>query len=599
MKQLSGLNQYHCFAPSDVQLLDGPIRNCRDRNSQYLLSLEPQRLLHHFRTQAGISSNAVPLEGWEAPTCGLRGHFVGHYLSACAIGWADTQDQRLKERVQCMLDGLAECQQALGTGYLSAFPESDLDAIETRFDGAWASYYVLHKLLAGLLDVHRYCHSRAALEMACRLADYIKRRIERLTPPQIEGMCRTDNRPNPTNEFGGMSEVLQNLADAASNPDYDALARVFEPDWFLQPLIHQEDRLSGLHSNTHIPVALGLARRYERTGELTLRDAVSYFWERTALMRSYVNGGSSGPRPDGTEKSTGGEHWPHPNQLAGTLTPKINESCVTHNMLRLTDALFRWTGDGQYAAFYERAYFNSVLAMPHPDQPGRYIYGHPLGAMSRKEYGTPTGSFWCCYGTSVEAFAHLSGGIYYHGRENEVDTLVVNLLVPSEVSCGDMRLLQRSRFPEETTARFEISVNTPTEAGLKIRLPAGVATATSMRLNAQSIEAQVIDGYLYLRRTWNDGDCIELGLSPQLTIQSMPDDANRVAFLHGPLVLAAQTDCPLSLAANSPLEALDQIKPTGNGFKVRLNDGTHVPLLPLNRIGEEAFGVYFTLSAGK
>ena len=47
--------------------------------------LEPDRLLHSFRVTAGLPSTAEPYGGWEGPDVEVRGHFVGHYLSALAM----------------------------------------------------------------------------------------------------------------------------------------------------------------------------------------------------------------------------------------------------------------------------------------------------------------------------------------------------------------------------------------------------------------------------------------------------------------------------------------------------------------------------------
>src|SRR5215471_8821372 len=81
---------------TDVRLLDGPFRHAMELDHRYLLSLDPDRLLHNFRVNAGLPSSAQPLGGWEAPDCEVRGHFVGHYLSACAHMVAATGDAKLK-----------------------------------------------------------------------------------------------------------------------------------------------------------------------------------------------------------------------------------------------------------------------------------------------------------------------------------------------------------------------------------------------------------------------------------------------------------------------------------------------------------------------
>lgn len=38
--------------------------------------------MHNFTVNAGLPTNVKPLEGWEAPGIGLRGHFTALYLSA-------------------------------------------------------------------------------------------------------------------------------------------------------------------------------------------------------------------------------------------------------------------------------------------------------------------------------------------------------------------------------------------------------------------------------------------------------------------------------------------------------------------------------------
>ena len=88
----------------------------------------------------------------------LKGHFTGHYLSACALMYASTGDERFKARGEQVVAGLAACQRKLGSGYLSAFPEEFIDRVE-RQQRVWAPWYTLHKILAGLLDMNEHCQS--------------------------------------------------------------------------------------------------------------------------------------------------------------------------------------------------------------------------------------------------------------------------------------------------------------------------------------------------------------------------------------------------------------------------------------------------------
>jgi len=86
------------FPLSRVRLLDGPFRAAQEVNRRYLHALDAERMLHNFRINAGFGSEAEPLGGWEAPTIEVRGHFVAHYLSACALMYASTGDEPLKKK---------------------------------------------------------------------------------------------------------------------------------------------------------------------------------------------------------------------------------------------------------------------------------------------------------------------------------------------------------------------------------------------------------------------------------------------------------------------------------------------------------------------
>ncbi len=148
-----------------MRLLDGPFKHAMEVDGQYLLSLDMDRLLHNFRVNAGLPSTAQPLGGWEEPTGELRGHFVGHYLSACGPDVREHGDKRFKEKGDAVVAGLAECQAKLGSGYLSAYPEKFIDRVEQRIQ-VWAPYYTLHKIFAGLEDMYVYCDNKQALESA-------------------------------------------------------------------------------------------------------------------------------------------------------------------------------------------------------------------------------------------------------------------------------------------------------------------------------------------------------------------------------------------------------------------------------------------------
>lgn len=143
------------FDLRQVRLLDGPFKRAMELDSKYLHALDSDRLLHMFRITASLPSSAEPLGGWEKRE--LRGHTMGHYLSACALMYASTGDEKLKAKADTIVAELAKCQKALGNGYLSAFPEEGIKKV-IYGTGNWsAPWYTLHKIYAGLLDMYNHC----------------------------------------------------------------------------------------------------------------------------------------------------------------------------------------------------------------------------------------------------------------------------------------------------------------------------------------------------------------------------------------------------------------------------------------------------------
>ena len=116
------------FPLQDVRILPGMWNDVMELNRSFLYSLPNERLVHNFRVTAGLPSDATPLGGWEAPDCELRGHYVGHYLSACALMHASTGDTAIRDKANALVAMLAECQQK--DGYLGAYPETFYDRLK-------------------------------------------------------------------------------------------------------------------------------------------------------------------------------------------------------------------------------------------------------------------------------------------------------------------------------------------------------------------------------------------------------------------------------------------------------------------------------------
>ena len=572
------------FDLAEVRLLDGPFKNAQELNRRYLHELDADRLLHTFRLNAGLPSSAQPLGGWEEPKGELRGHFVGHYLSACALMYASTGDEKIKAKADAMVAELAKCQGKIGSGYLSAFPEEFFDRVEAR-QRVWAPYYTLHKIYAGMVDMYVLCGNKQALEVAKKMADWAKARNDRLDDARMQNMLGE--------EHGGMNDALAEIYALTGDEKYLKLAQRFNHKAVLDPLAERQDKLTGLHANTQFPKVIGAAREYELTGDERFRTMATYFWDVVTKERSYVIGGNSD-----------GEGFSPKEKLSEAFGPNTTETCNTYNMLKLTRRLFAWQPKAEYADYYERALYNHILASQNPED-GMTCYYVPLRSGSRKAFSTPNGSFWCCTGTGIESHAKHGNSIYFH---DGAKGLYVNLFIASELAWKPhgVKIRQETVYPEAAATRLIFTCEKPVELTVHIRRPAWATTAMQVVVNEAPLPVTATPGsYATITRTWKTGDVIEVMMPMTLRTEGFRDNPRRLAILYGPLVLAAQVDPQrIPILLGHPEQVAEAVKhATGKNLEfllpaslVRVAGQTpeaDVRLVPFHGLYQASYQVYW------
>ena len=588
------------FPLTQVRLLDGPFKDAMEINSQWLLGLPSDRLLHCFRLTAGLRSSAEPLGGWEKPDCELRGHFAGgHYLSGCALAYASTGDDQIKANANTVVSEMGKCQEALKNGYLSAYPVELFDRLREG-QRVWAPFYTYHKIMAGLLDMYLYCGNDQALDMAEKMAGWVGHYFESISDEHNQRMLQT--------EYGGMQEVLCNLTAVTGKRQYLGLSRRFEKRMFFDPLADHRDELKGIHANTHIPQVIGAARCYELTGEPRYRDIASYFWDEVTSERAYCTGGTSN-----------GEHWTtDPGKLASELGEYTEECCCAYNMMKLTRHIFGWTADPRAMDYYERVLWNHRLGTQ--DTEGRKSYFLPLGSGYWKYYNSQWDSFWCCTGTGVEEFAKFADSIYFHDDRG----VYVNLFLASELNWPEkgLQLRQETKFPDQDSTTLIVRAPAPVELALHVRIPYWATRGGTVKLNGEALPVfSSPSSYLSVTRAWKDGDRLEVSLPMSLHVDAMPDDPTVQAMMYGPFVLAGRLgDSGLTPALTYPgydtapqgepvpVPAIASSSPNPTGWVEPVKDqalafqsvgqNESLSLVPLYRVTGQRYAVYWKV-AGK
>jgi DUF1680 family protein len=628
------------FPMTHVKLLPSIYTEAAEWNRGYMSRLPADKLVYNFRANAGLPTGSSQgfagggSSNWERPDDGtrateLRGHFTGHFLSASAQLYASMGDKEAKAKGDELVAELAKCQEKLGGGYLSAFPTSIWDRLDRNAGRPnpprdpnspppaiadtlpWAPFYTIHKIMAGLFDMYQLTDNKDALKVVEGMAGWADQWSASKSEEHMQQILGT--------EFGGIAETLYNLAAATNNDQWAKAGDRFTKKRFVNPLALRRDELRGLHVNTHVPQVIAAARRYEISGDMRFHDVADFFWYEVTTARSYVTGGTSN-----------GESWPgQARELGHELKMNIAtaECCCVYNTMKLTRHLYGWTGDPRYFDYYERVMLNHRIGTIQP-KTGHTQYYLSLYPGAWKTFNTEDQSFWCCTGSGVEEYSKLNDSIYWH----DGDGVYVNLFIPSELNWAEkgFRLRQDTKFPEQQSTTLEISGDKPVQMALRLRIPAWLESAPTVKLNGKPLEASASPGsYLTLSRTWKKGDRVELALPMRLTAEAMPDDPKTQAFLYGPLVLAGdlgndglterritgpnapqmpragstrppnpnytpmpQVEIPTFRAYNG--DPSSWIKPAGQALSFHTTgQGKDVTLLPINSIFDRRYNVYW------
>lgn len=513
-----------CFNLNDVRLLPSRFKENMDRDSVWMVSIDVNRLLHSFRTTAGVFAGreggymtVEKLGGWESLDCELRGHITGHILSAYSLMYAATGSEVFKLKGDSLVNGLSEVQKVYGTGYLSAFPEELINR-NIRGTSVWAPWYTLHKILSGLIDQYLYSGNSQALNLAQGMANWAYAKLHNLDDGVRRKMIR--------NEFGGINESFYNLYALTGNDDYRWLATFFYHNDVIDPLKKRIDDLGTKHTNTFIPKVLAEARNYELNGDIASKNLSEFFWKTMIDKHTFAPGCSSDK-----------EHFFDTNRFSEHISGYTGETCCTYNMLKLSKHLFCWNATSDIADYYERALYNHILGQQDP-KTGMVAYFLPLKTGSHKVYSTPFNSFWCCVGSGFESHAKYAESIYFHNDKG----VFVNLFIPSVLSWKgkNVEITQFTDFPYEDEVHFKIATEEPSQFTVYLRHPSW-SKNVDVKINGKKLRVRTnSNGYIEIDRTWKSGDEIFVKYHMDLHWEYTTDNKNIAALLYGPVVLAGK-----------------------------------------------------------
>ena len=589
-----------------VKILPGVFRERMDVNRQYLLELDTNCLLQNFYLEAGIILPGLQVVdnpetanlhwGWEAPTCQLRGHFLGHWISAAAKLIAADGEPELRVKLDNIVSELARCQELNGGEWVGSIPEKYFTRL-IKNQYIWSPQYVMHKTIVGLSDAYIYAGNTQALDILSHLSDWYITWTEKA--------AETNPHAVYAGEEAGMLEVWAHLYQLTKDEKYHTLAKRYADAGLFRKLKEGKDSLTNCHANASIPFTHGAAKMYEITGDSDWLEVIKLFWQAAVTDRGMFS----------TTGMNAGEFWVPPHMQGHFLGSSDQEFCTVYNMVRTASYLLKYTGEAQYADYIERALYNGFLAQQNA-QTGMPAYFLPLGAGSRKKWGTKTRDFWCCHGTMVQAQTLYPELVWF----TDGDKITAAQYIPSEFTAEmnganvtvsqttGMKYYNDQAFFDEKDdgqmsrwlLKFSVKCDKPVRFTLSLRVPEW-AKGVELEVNGKNTAAPVKDGWLDITADWQN-DSVQVFFPSELRAETLPDMPELMSVVDGPIVLAGITgsDCGITGADKLNEQFMPQREHTYGTFPWRQNSWRtrnqpqSVMFRPLYEVTDEEYTVYFT-----
>lgn len=589
-----------------VKILPGVFRERMDVNRQYLLELDTNCLLQNFYLEAGIILPGLQVVdnpetanlhwGWEAPTCQLRGHFLGHWISAAAKLIAADGEPELRVKLDNIVSELARCQELNGGEWVGSIPEKYFTRL-IKNQYIWSPQYVMHKTIVGLSDAYIYAGNTQALDILSHLSDWYITWTEKA--------AETNPHAVYAGEEAGMLEVWAQLYQLTKDEKYLTLAKRYADAGLFRKLKEGKDSLTNCHANASIPFTHGAAKMYEITGDSDWLEVIKLFWKAAVTDRGMFS----------TTGMNAGEFWVPPHMQGHFLGSSDQEFCTVYNMVRTASYLLKYTGEAQYADYIERALYNGFLAQQNA-QTGMPAYFLPLGAGSRKKWGTKTRDFWCCHGTMVQAQTLYPELVWF----TDGDKITAAQYIPSEFTAEmnganvtvsqttGMKYYNDQAFFDEKDdgqmsrwlLKFSVKCDKPVRFTLSLRVPEW-AKGVVLEVNGKNTAAPVKDGWLDITADWQN-DSVQVFFPSELRAETLPDMPELMSVVDGPIVLAGITgsDCGINGADKLNEQFMPQREHTYGTFPWRQNSWRtrnqpqSVMFRPLYEVTDEEYTVYFT-----
>lgn len=573
------------FAYSDVQLLGGPMKRQFEENHERFLHLDDDRMLKVYRQVAGLPAPGEDMGGWYDLTGFslegndfhgfIAGHTFGQYVSGLARAYAVTGSEETRAKITRLVKGYGET----------------LDAKAKFFVDYRLPAYTYDKLSCGLIDAHEYAHDPMAMDIHERLTRSIVAYLPEKALSRAEMRARPHkDTPYTWDESYTLPENLFLAYQRTGKPLYRDMAKKFlEDDTYFNPLSEGNNVLPYEHAYSHVNAFSSAMQAYITLGsEKHLRAAKNGF--DMVMNQSFATGGW-GPNEAFGEPGTG-----HLGASLTTTHASFETPCGAYGHFKIARYLLRVTKDARYGDTMERVLYNTILGAWPIQADGTSFYYSDYAATGKKAWYNQK---WpCCSGT----FPQLAADYHISTYLRSADGVYVNLFTPSSLKWkdgnGQYGLKQETKYPFDNKIQIQVAGSQAKEYTIYVRIPTWSRPNPVLSVNGKKVSEAVDPGtFAAIRRTWKEGDRVELELPMPLRLEAVDaNHPNMVALVQGPLVLFAVAESQPTFDQPSLLKAKATNNATGD-WTASSADGSNVTMRPFMSIDKESYSTYVLLKS--
>jgi uncharacterized protein len=566
------------FQYSEVQLLEGLLRQQFDHNHDVFLHLDEDALLKPFRERTGMSAPGPDMGGWydnaddfsppENFHAFIPGHSFGQYLSGLARAYAVTGSKPTQEKVHRLVRAFAETVEPSGKFYV----------------GYHLPAYTYDKTSCGLIDAHEFAKCPDALDVHWRATQAALPYLPEKALSRAEQRARPHKMVADTwDETYTLPENFFLAYQRSGNSKYRDLAvRFIEEDYF-GPLAEDRNVVPGEHAYSHVNALSSAMQSYLVLGdEKYLRAARNGL--RMVHEQSYATGGW-GPDEAFVEPGKG-----LLDASLGTTHASFETPCGAYGHFKITRYLLRVTRDSRYGDSMERILYNTIAGATPILADGTSFYYSDYNNSAKKVHYRDK---WpCCSGTFPQLTADYGISAYYKGQ----DGVYVNLFIPSRLSWLQNNtqcvLTQSTEYPHANTTQLAFKLARPETFSVYVRVPAWAGPKTTVSVNGKRLENAIEPGkFLALQRSWKDGDRVEIEFEMPLRLEAIDEqNSNNVALVRGPQALFVVGEIPTRVTRNQLLAA-SPVSTSSDDWVTQTDHGA-ITFRPFTEIMSEGYRLY-------